>query len=239
MSNVDFETEELKKEVKLCITEFVNNIKKYIENPEDPIPLNNNTDISNKVNSNEFAILAFEELHRQLTEYYNELLEFIKQGKMEIKKFEQIAGILMIMCLFVHTPIGEVNFFNEGSLLIDVEPGHSKGTLTQPIRFRQYYVDFKGLTPQYLINDVQRIMYNFSYRAVDMTNFRIKQCYRLGGYINDTDFVKEHLILYMKTFNCFYGEFKKMYKENPTKLHFIYSYIKSFLNKVIREKIKL
>ena len=228
MSNVDFETEELKKEVKLCITEFVNNIKKYIENPEDHIPLDKNEVIINKVKSNEFAILAFEELHKQLTEYFYELLEFIKQGNMELNKFKQIAGMLMIMCLFVHTPIGEVNFFNEGYQLIDVEPGHSKGILAQPIQFRQYYVDFKGLTPQYLINDVQRIMNNFSYRAVDMTNFRIKQCIHLGEYINDTNFVNDVLIPYMKTFNCFYEEFKKMYKENSTKMHFIYSYIKSF-----------
>ena len=239
MSNVDFETEELKKEVKLCITEFVNNIKKYIENPKDHIPLDKNEVIINKVKSNEFAILAFKELHKQLTEYYNELLEFIKQGNMELNKFKQIAGMLMIMCLFVNTPVGEVIFYNEGYHLTYMDPGHSEGILAQPIRFRRYCVDFKGLTPQYLINDVQRIMNNFSYRAVDMTNFRIKQCIRLGGYINDTNFVNDVLILYMKIFNCFYEEFKKMYKENPTNMHFIYSYIKSFLNKVIRKKIKL
>ncbi len=73
MSNVDFETEELKKEVKLCITEFVNNIKKYIENPEEQSSLNANKEIINKINSDEYAYLAFYELRNQLTNYYKEI----------------------------------------------------------------------------------------------------------------------------------------------------------------------
>ena len=240
MSNVDFETEELKKEVKLCITEFVNNIKKYIENPEDHIPLDKNEVIINKVKSNEFASLAFKELQKQLTEYYNELLEFIKQGNMELKKLKQITGMLMIISLFVNTPVGEVIFYNEGYHLTYMDPGHCEGTLAQPIRFRRYCVDFNGLMPKYLISDIQRMMYNFSYRAVDMTNFRIKQCIKLGGYINDINFVKTHLIKYMKTFYCFYSEFKQMHDtvDKNTGFFIIY-YIKSIFNKVIREKIKL
>ena len=238
MSNENYEEKELNKEVKLCITEFVNNIMKYIENPEEKSPLNANKEIINKINSDEFAYLAFYELRNQLTSYYNELLELIKQGKIEFKKFKQITGMLMIISLFIHTPIGEVCFFNEGY----IENNNNRFT-AQEIKFRRYYLDvvsnYKCCKFKYSIDDIKRIMNNFSFRAVDMTNFRIKQCIHLGGYINDADFVKHSLIKYMKAFYCYYNEFKEMDIENSTNIHFIFSYIKSFFNKVIREKIKL
>ncbi len=235
---------ELNKEVKLCITEFVNNIKKYIENPEEQSPLNANKEIINKINSDEYAYLAFTELRKQLLKFNNELFDTIKEGKMSIKEFKHNLGMLMIISLFVHNSIGEVYFFNEG--YIGFDDGSIMG---QEILFRRYYLDLTGFGNNrhfnYLIADVQRIMNNFSARAVDFTNFRIKQCIHLGEHINDTKFVKNSLIQYMKPFRFFYNELKSIYeksKEDDKYISWMFSivnYLSSIFNDVITEKIKL
>ena len=240
MSDSDYEEDIIRSDVKLCISEFVNNIKKYIENPEDPIPLNKNEFIINKVNSNKFAYLAYFELKKQLKTYYDELIELIKKGEIDYKKFKQIMSMLMIIHLFTESAVGEVYFFNEGSIYM--KNGPVEGTVAQEIKFRKYYVDFTGFMPNYLINDVQRMMYNFSYRAVDFTNARMKQSLRLGRYLGMLDIIKR----YLKTFMGFYYYMDKLYdddyKNNPNSVSFsrlIIIYVRSVFNDITIEKIKI
>ena len=195
--------------------------------------------------------MAYFELRKQLTTYYGELIELIKKGEITYKKFKQIMSMLMIIHLFTEKDIGEVCFFNEG--YIYMKNGPAEGIEAQEIKFRNYFVDFNRLNPNYLINDVQRMMHNFSYRAVDFTNVRMKQSLHLGKYVSILNYIKR----YLKTFMGFYysieklnDDIRKLYDDkNKEFLNMkmgkfsdilsIIDYVRNVFNDITIEKIKI